>query len=137
MVLPVVLKRRHSLKDVNLLPVIKRIRSGKPESLKEFARINKDTRTENLSLAEIDNHVLSITGEQIGELLMLAGRDENAEEGRWAMHCLILYANEFGQPKGQDLVDNEVISCYFIYFDLYILHFDFKNILEIGTYKYI
>lgn len=39
---------------------------------------------------------------------MLAGRDENAEEGRWAMHCLILYANEFGQPKGQDLVDNEV-----------------------------
>lgn len=39
MVLPTVLKRRHTLKGVKLMPVLKNIRGGQPEALKDFARI--------------------------------------------------------------------------------------------------
>lgn len=105
MVLPAVLKRRHSLRDKNILPVIKRIRSGQPSGLKELARVNKDKKTETFTLDVVNEHVLEITGEQVGELLMLAGREETVEEARWALHCVVLYANEFGQPNGQDLND--------------------------------
>ena len=99
MVLPAILKKRHSLKDVNILPVVRRIRSGKPESLKEFARVQKDIKTESLSMTDIDNHMRAITGESVGEILMLAGREDDVvEERHWALHCVILYASEFGQP---------------------------------------
>ena len=108
MVLPAVLKRRHSLVDVNILPVIKRIRSGKPEDLKEFARINKDTKTENLNMEQINDHVMTLTTEKVGDILMLAGRDENIDEARWALHCVILYSNEYGQPKGQTLAATDL-----------------------------
>ena len=73
MVQPTVLKRRHSLKGKNLLPMIKKIRGGKPESLKEFARIDKDTKTEKMSIDEIAKAVKDITAEDLGELFELAG----------------------------------------------------------------
>ena len=114
MVLPTVLKRRHSLKDINILPVIRRIRLGKPSELKGFARVQKDVKTDALStcsMAEINTYVNNITGEQVGEVLMLAGLDDqDIDAARWALHCVILYANEFGQPKGQDLADQDQVS---------------------------
>jgi hypothetical protein len=42
MVLPTILKRHHSLKGVKLLQAIRKIKLGQPESLKEYARIQKD-----------------------------------------------------------------------------------------------
>lgn len=53
MVLPTVLKRRHTLKGVKLMPVLKKIRGGQPEALKDFARIGKDIRTDQLELPDI------------------------------------------------------------------------------------
>lgn len=108
MVLPAVLKRRHSLKGVRLLSVIKKIRSGQPSFLKDFARIQKDTRTDELSLEEIGQHIMTITGEDLREILQLADREDTIEEARWALHCVILHANEFGQPRGQDLQEDQV-----------------------------
>ena len=111
MVLPTVLKKKHTLRDINMLPVVKRIRSGKPDSLKEFARVSKDIRTESLDYEEIDGHVSSLTGESVGEVLMMAGRnDKSVDEARWAIHCIILYANEFGQPRGQNLTQSNEVS---------------------------
>jgi hypothetical protein len=45
---------RHSLKGVNLIPVIKGIRGGQPEALNEYARMGKDKKTDNLELADIE-----------------------------------------------------------------------------------
>ncbi|CAC5395301.1 unnamed protein product [Mytilus coruscus] len=89
---------------MKLVPVIKRIRQGQPESLKGLARMNKDLKTENLNMEEIAQHVKVLTGEDLDEICQLSGRsDDDVWEARWILHSLILYANEFGQPNGQDL----------------------------------
>lgn len=74
MVQPTILRKRHSLKGLNLLPVIKKVRGGRPEGLKEFARMSKEKKTDVLELDEIENIVNSLTGENMIELLELAGR---------------------------------------------------------------
>ena len=63
MVLPTILKRRHSLKGVKLLQAIRKIKLGQPESLKEYARIQKDIKTEELTLEDIGVHAKELTGE--------------------------------------------------------------------------
>ena len=62
------------MKGLNLLPVIKKVRGGRPEGLKEFARMSKEKKTDVLELEEIENIVNSLTGENMIELLELAGR---------------------------------------------------------------
>lgn len=106
MVQPTVLRKRHSLKGLKLLPVIKKVRGGRPEGLKEFARMSKEKKTDVLELEEIENIVNSLTGENMIELLELAGRDIDVNEARWLLHCLIIFANEVGQPRGQALDDS-------------------------------
>ena len=98
------------LKGVRLLPIIKRVKTGQPTSLKEYARVQKDVKTEGLGRDEIAQHVLNITGEELGEILQLADRDDTIEEARWVLHCIILYANEYGQPSGQNLSEPEPVS---------------------------
>ena len=73
MVLPTVLKKRHSLKGINLLPVLKKIKTGKPESFKEYARMSKEVRTENMTMEEVTKMIKELTGEDAAELLDLAG----------------------------------------------------------------
>ncbi|XP_052716245.1 uncharacterized protein LOC128188950 isoform X2 [Crassostrea angulata] len=106
MVQPTVLRKRHSLKGLKLLPVIKKVKGGRPEGLKEFARMSKEKKTDVLELEEIENIVNSLTGENMIELLELAGRDIDVNEARWLLHCLIIFANEVGQPRGQALDDS-------------------------------
>ncbi|XP_063402448.1 uncharacterized protein LOC134686696 [Mytilus trossulus] len=108
MLLPPVLKKRYSLKGMKLVQVIKRIRPGQPESVKGLARMNKELKTENLNMEEIAQHVKVLTGEDLDEICQLSGRsDDDVGEARWILHSLIIYANEFGQPKGQDLQVSE------------------------------
>jgi hypothetical protein len=45
----------------------------------------------------------------------LAGRDETPEEARWALYSIIIYANEYGQPKSQDLADGYPVSILYLY----------------------
>lgn len=54
MVLPTVLKRRHTLKEVKFMLVLKKSRGGQPEALKDFARIGKDFRIYHLELPDIE-----------------------------------------------------------------------------------
>ena len=48
--------------------------------------------------------------EDLLEILQLAGRNETQEEARWALYSIIIYANEYGQPKSQDLADGDPIN---------------------------
>ena len=62
MVLPTVLRKRH-LKGEKLLPVIKKIRAGLPEGLKEFGRLQKDTKTDELMMEDLGKYAIkNITG---------------------------------------------------------------------------
>ena len=52
------------------------------------------------------------------EILQLVGRDETPEEARWALYSIIIifiYANEYGQPKSQDLADGDPVSILYLY----------------------
>lgn len=40
------------------------------------------------------------------------GRDIDVNEARWLLHCLIIFANEVGQPRGQALDDSTVCFIY-------------------------
>jgi hypothetical protein len=46
-----------------LLQAIRKIKLGQPESLKEYARIQKDIKTEELTLEDIGVHAKELTGE--------------------------------------------------------------------------
>lgn len=72
MVQPNILIKKHSLKGMKLLQVIKKVRGWKPKGLKEFARIYKEKKTDDIELDEIENN--SFTGESMARLLELAGR---------------------------------------------------------------
>uniref|UniRef100_A0A8W8IQ73 Reverse transcriptase domain-containing protein n=1 Tax=Magallana gigas TaxID=29159 RepID=A0A8W8IQ73_MAGGI len=72
MVQPVVLKKRHSLKGLTLLPVIRKVKDGQLENVKELARMSVGKRTEALQLRDIANAVMETTGEPMDELLELA-----------------------------------------------------------------
>lgn len=108
MVQPVVLKKRHSLKGLTLLPVIRKVKDGQLENVKELARISVGKRTEALQLRDIAKAVMEITGEPMDELLELAGKDiRDCDAAKLLLHYCVLAANERGQPKGQVLQDDE------------------------------
>ena len=53
--------------------------------------------------------------EDLLEILQLAGRDDTPEEARWALYSIIIYANEYGQLKSQDLADGDPVSILYLY----------------------
>ncbi|XP_052707246.1 uncharacterized protein LOC128182570 isoform X2 [Crassostrea angulata] len=108
MVQPVVLKKRHSLKGLTLLPVIRKVKDGRLENVKELARISVGKRTEALQLKDIAKAVMEMTGEPMDELLEFAGKDiRDYDAAKLLLHYCVLAANERGQPKGQVLQDDE------------------------------
>jgi hypothetical protein len=48
------------LKGENCLPVIKRIRAGQPEGLKEFSILQKDTKTDELMKEDLGKLITMI-----------------------------------------------------------------------------
>ena len=62
MVLPTVLKRRHSLKGVNLVPLLKTLRGLNPDDVpKDFARFSAEEPLESLPLEVIEENFLDIS----------------------------------------------------------------------------
>lgn len=110
MVLPTVLKRKHSLKGKQLLLVIRKLRDIQDaHGIKQLARTSSARRTENMSNEDVLKAVEDLTGENGIELPELAGKDPNDEDfAKLLLHVCILHANEKGQPKGQDLQDPEL-----------------------------
>ena len=50
MVLPTTIKRKHSLKDINILPLIKKVRAEAGQRVPEYARMQMSKRTEEMPL---------------------------------------------------------------------------------------
>ena len=108
MVLPTILKKRHSLKDRNILPLIKKVK-GEASSPTEYARVQTSKRTEEMPLEELKGLFDGITGEDAREILKMCEKDFTPESMRLLLHHTIIFANEFGQPKGQELRE---VSCF-------------------------
>ncbi|XP_062606038.1 uncharacterized protein LOC134267842 [Saccostrea cucullata] len=99
---PTVLKRRHSLRGKDLFPVIKELR-GLEQPVKQFARYKINTPLEDMDKEEVINAFRELTGESEKDCLQMAGREMSDENLRTLLHLVILRANEFGQPAGQEL----------------------------------
>ena len=95
-------EKQHSLKDVNILPLIKWVRTetGQP---KDYARILTSKRTEEMPLEEPRGHFEGITGEDSRDILKICDLDFTGDSHRLLLHHTIKFANEFCQPKGQEL----------------------------------
>lgn len=75
---PVVLKRWHSLKGKNLIPIVRKMKNGR-ERISQLARVKSNTLTEEMSKKELVAAFTEITGED--EVVMLQGGvwDESKE----------------------------------------------------------
>ena len=59
MLLPTVLKKHLNFEGKHFfLPIIKKIRAGQPKGLKEFGRLQKDTKTDELMMEDLDKYVI-------------------------------------------------------------------------------
>ena len=106
MVVPPVLKRRHSLIGKNHLPLLVALKANHVP--KEFARMTAETPLDEDQLEEAFN---SLTGERATQILSLADRENNLQNLRLLIHFTILKANEVGQSNGQELVSSILLYC--------------------------
>lgn len=96
-----ILKPRHTLVGKGLLPMILDFKSTDDDVLVEnMARLKQDHPLNNYSLDELSIEFKKLTAESFKDVLMLAGKDVNLENGLQLMHQAILYANLIGGPKG-------------------------------------
>ena len=93
MVLLTVLKKKHSLKDVNNLPLIKRVRTETGQ-LKEYVRILTSKRTEEMPLEELRGHFEGITGEDSRDILKMCDMDFTGDSYILLLHHTIKFATK-------------------------------------------
>ncbi|XP_064634500.1 uncharacterized protein LOC135492179 [Lineus longissimus] len=103
MMVVTVLKKKHSLVGHSMLPVIRAVRTD-ASSVMEFARLEAEQQLELLSPEELQKAVRTLTNEDPADILQMAQREENSGNLCLLVHHTILHANEFGQPKGQQLI---------------------------------
>lgn len=104
MVVPPVLKRRHSLIGKNHLPLLVALKANHVP--KEFARMTAETPLVDLDEDQLEEAFNSLTGERATQILSLAERENNLQNLRLLLHFTILKANEVGQSNGQELVSS-------------------------------
>jgi hypothetical protein len=114
MVLPAVLKRRHSLKGHNVYQLIKRF--AEAEMPKEHARFHRDTPLDEMATEELSAEFKRITTEDMDGILGCMGKSSTDSNRLLLAHSAILMANEIGQPSGQDLQVREIISYFLVIF---------------------
>ena len=96
------LKRKHSLQGTRITPAIKQLRNATYPST--YASITPGKQTKDMTKEEINRELQNLCGETLTDILELANVEDTLENARLALHCFIVFANEFGQPKGQNLV---------------------------------
>lgn len=104
MVLPsvTVLKRRHSLEGLDLVPLLRMVR-GMNEPPSRFARVVSDQPIDDLQMSDLLALFKQVTGADGMELLDLAGVAVDVPHMRCLLHFSIVRANEVGQPRGRAL----------------------------------
>ena len=125
MVLPTTLKRKHSLKGINILPLIKKVRAEAGQRVPEYARMQVSKQTEEMPLEELKGHFGGLTGEDSREILKLCDLEYLAENMRCLVHHSIMFANGFGPPKGQEL---RLVG--FVVFSLQVCMLNFSRFIE-------
>lgn len=96
------LKARHSLIGMGLVPVILELQTLE-DTLGILARLKREHPLEKYSSDELGSEFKGLSGENLSDVLTLAGRDSAVENCRLAMHFTILHANAVGAPKGVTL----------------------------------
>jgi hypothetical protein len=101
----IVLKPKHSLHGKSLLPIIMRLKDVDVDSLDEgeLARLKKDHPLENYTLEELEQEFTALSGEQPGDIFLLAGKVRTKETAMALINLAIYYANEIGGPKSTPL----------------------------------
>ena len=99
-----VLKEKHSHLGKGVLPVILDLKATGPELPSPLARLKKDHPLDSYKPEEIVNEFKRLTGEEINDVLALAGREVNMDNFLHATHLAIIHANNIGAPRGAVLV---------------------------------
>ena len=76
--------------------------TGQP---KEYAHVLTLKRTEEMPLEELCGNFEGITGKDSQNILKMCDLVYTGESHRLLLHHTIKHANEFGQPKGQELLE--------------------------------
>ncbi|XP_061181440.1 uncharacterized protein LOC133189995 [Saccostrea echinata] len=98
---PVVLKRRHSLKGKNIIPIVRKMKTtGRVTS---FARMKSNICMEDMPRGELISAFRELTGEDEKEILEMAQKEATEANLRHLLHYAIIQANEVGQPAAQTL----------------------------------
>ncbi|KAJ8303084.1 hypothetical protein KUTeg_019480 [Tegillarca granosa] len=102
----IILKKKHSLKGKTLLLVIRQLKNVDPSSMREYARVNASKSIEDMDFNDVIKHIKESVDDNTTpeEILEFARKEANLQNYKFLLHILILQSNEFGQPKGQDLV---------------------------------
>lgn len=104
---PAVLRKRHTLTGKDIFPLIKRVR-GAESPAGPLARLKMNAPTETMTISEMKTAFRELSGESLEECLQMVGDTANIEEGmKKLLHYAIIYANEVGQPDGQDISQDE------------------------------
>lgn len=104
---PAVLRKRHTLTGKDIFPLIKRVR-GAEGPAGPLARLKMNAPTETMTISEMKTAFRELSGESLEECLQMVGDTANVEEGmKKLLHYAIIYANEVGQPDGQDISQDE------------------------------
>ncbi|XP_048729533.2 uncharacterized protein LOC125646917 [Ostrea edulis] len=94
----VILKEKHSFLGKSIMPVMMELKVVPTPT--QFARLKKDHPLERYKLEELQHEFKKLTGEELTNVLALAGKPANAENAIHALYLAILQANNVGAPKG-------------------------------------
>ena len=104
-----VLKAKHSLVGRSMIPIIIEMKgSDDMGGDGQFARLKKDHPLEHYNMEELTSVFKKLTGENVADILTLAGKQMEEQCIRYChdcMHLAIIHANAAGAPKGQTLTE--------------------------------
>ena len=101
---PTVLKKRHTLKGKNLLPLALRFKTVEEPFDQPLARPKMNKTLESMSGADLRLFFFDLTGTSEKDILGMAEKPATEDNLRVLAHLAIVYANECGEPVGQELI---------------------------------
>ncbi|KAK3103081.1 hypothetical protein FSP39_016318 [Pinctada imbricata] len=100
----ITLKRRHSLKGKNILPLVRKMKAvGRGDRMPALARLKSNTPLDEMSRDDVISAFRELTGENEKEILEMAQKECTDGNLRLLLHFGIILANEIGEPTGQAL----------------------------------
>ncbi|VDI00400.1 Hypothetical predicted protein [Mytilus galloprovincialis] len=89
----------------SLLPMILKFKSADDIDPENLARLKSTYPLTKYSVDELAAEFVKITGDELKNVMLLAGKDLDLDNSRLLLHQTILFANLIGAPKGSSLTD--------------------------------